>query len=227
MRHYNRVFCSLLLACSIFVHLAYGEQAKPGSRTSYTESGTPQDVSYAGVKRVKAFIVVPTGRTEEEVRETLRQAAMTIGKREKAAATSVWAYRPQDQIGSGSFTVGSAIYAPNGRWEDAATRAPMSVTVELAKHYFQETAAANKMGKGQQAVLSSKSDKLVEISQKRDAWGQNDIIARIPQNTSVLILESYEKPLTASYMFVRYLVRVNWEGKTIEGWVHGDNLTKR
>jgi hypothetical protein len=183
-------------------------------------------VSYSGVKRVKAFIVIPLGRTEEEVRETLKQAAITIGKREKAAATSIFAYRPQD-VSAVTYTAGSAIYAPNGRWEDAALKAPMSVTVELAKLYFQEAGSTDKVGKGQNTILVSKISKFIEISQKRGSWGQNDIIARIPQNTPVSVLEVYETPLTPSSMFVRYLVRVHWEGKTVEGWVHGDNITKR
>lgn len=226
MRYYNRVLCSVLLAGSFFVHLTHSEQVKPGSRTSYTETEAPQDMSYAGVKRVRAFIVIPLGRTEEEVRETLKQAAITIGKREKAAATSIFAYRPQD-VGAVTFSAGSAIYAPNGRWEDAALKAPMSVTVELAKIYFQEAGATDKVGKGQQATLVSGIDKFIEISQKRGSWGRNDIIARIPHNTPVSVLEVYETPSTPSIMFVRYLVRVNWEGKTVEGWVHGDNIIKR
>jgi hypothetical protein len=126
-------------------------------------------VSYAGVKRVKAFIVIPLGRTEEEVRETLKQAAITIGNRKKAAATSIFAYRPQD-VGAVTFTAGSAIYAPNGRWEDAALKAPMSVTVELAKLYFQGAGSTDKVGKGQHAILVSKSNKFRDYSIFAGFW---------------------------------------------------------
>ena len=225
MRRSKHVLYFLLLICSFFMQLAYGQQAKPDLRTSYVEYGTPQNLSYAGVKRIRAFIVVPQGRTEEEVRETLKRAAVAIGQREKALATDIWAYRPQDNIASGPFTVGSATYAPNGRWEDAALKAPMSVSLDLAKIYFQDPSP--KFAKGQQVTLISKIEKSIDVSQSRDNWSQSNIIARLPQNTPAIVLESYEKPSAADYIFIRHLVRVNWEGKTIEGWVHGENVTKR
>jgi hypothetical protein len=65
------------------------------------------------------------------------------------------------------------------------------------------------------------------ISKKRESWEDADILARIPPRTPIAILERYESPLTSDALFVRYFVRLQWRGKIIQGWVHGDEITRQ
>jgi hypothetical protein len=190
----------------------------------YAEYGLPEDVSFAGVKRIKAVIIIPLGYTEAQVRVLLEQAARTIGTREKARATSIFAYRPQDNLSS-PYTIGQAIYAPNGRWEDARLNTPLAVTITLGTLYFREE-PSNQPKQGDQAALISQRETTIDFSRSSKSWGRTDIIAQIPVGTSITIVERQEFPLTAHEVMIRYLVRVQWQGKVIEGWVHGDQIGK-
>ncbi|BBO79640.1 hypothetical protein DSCO28_02060 [Desulfosarcina ovata subsp. sediminis] len=196
------------------------------ANTSYEEVDQIRDVSMYGgkIKRIVAHIVIPLGRTNEEVRETLKKAAIEIGNREHAKATTVKGYRPQDKDRTGQWTVGQATYAPNGRWEDADTNSPLSVTVELSKDslYFQKE-EASKIGKN--FILKEQGGGPVEISKYRDNWGDKDIIAKLPSGTDVTIIERYEKPITSEMLLTR--VRVRDEKNEIEGWVFGEDVAPK
>jgi len=200
-------------------------------RTSYKEVDKIGDVSMYGgrIKRIVAHIVIPLNRTEEEVRATLKRAAIEIGTRERAKATTVKGYRPQDKIRTGVSTAGQATYAPNGKWEDASIKAPMAVTVEFSKDslYFKKDEPPIKTEEKQDLILTSKGGKPINISYKRDSWADEDIIAKIPSGTRALVLQRHKEAITPEMLFIRYRVRVNWKGKKIEGWVHGYNIGKK
>lgn len=98
-----------------------------------------EDVSYAGVKRVKAILLIPSGKTEDEIEAILGRTARTIGREENARATSILAYRPEDDL-TGPYTIGCATYAPNGQWEEAHSTAPMAVTIQIGTTYFRTEA---------------------------------------------------------------------------------------
>jgi hypothetical protein len=203
-------------------------QKAPNLRTSYQEVGKIRDLSIQGTKRIIAHITIPLGRTEEEVRATLKKAAIEIAKREKAVATTIKAYRPNDKV-TGVYTAGRAIYAPNGKWEDAATKAPMACIIEFDKNslYFKNEQASTTTKTKQKMVLTSKSGKPVGISRKRDSWTDDDIIANIPPGTSVVILKKHKEAITPEMVFIRCKVRVNWKGKNVVGWVHDYNIDKK
>jgi len=199
-------------------------------RTSYKEVDKIRDVSMSGgrIKRIVARIVIPLGRTEEEVRATLKRAAIEIGTRERAKATTVKGYRPQDKIRTGVWMAGQATYAPNGKWVDASIKAPMAVSVEFSKDslYFKKDDPPTKTEEKQNPILISKSGKPINISRERDSWTDEDIIAKIPSGTHALVLQRHEEAMTPDMLFVRCRVRVNWKGKKIEGWVHGFDIGK-
>jgi hypothetical protein len=231
----QQICVMLLLLHGLLWTPTLGEQSLPLGRTSYIECGKLEDVSFAGAKRILVSIIIPLGRTPEEVRATLTQAAITIGTRERARATYVRAYRPQDKACAGPWTVGLATYAPNGKWEDAVLQrdAPMAVTIaRLGKLYFQHDAEVHQPQKGEQAFLKLSNagvqfgEQFIEISKKRDSWEEADILARIPPRTPIAILERHESPLSSDALFVRYFVRLQWRGKIIQGWVHGDEIAR-
>jgi hypothetical protein len=200
-------------------------------RTSYVEVDKIRDVSMHGgrIKRIVAHIVIPLGRTEEEVRATLKRAAIEIGTRERAKATTVKGYRPQDKIRSGVFTAGQATYAPNGKWGDASIKAPMAVNVEFSKDslYFKKDEPPTKTEEEQDIILTSENGKPIDISRNRDSWSDEDIIAKIPSGTRALVLQRHKEVISPEMLFIRCRVRVHWKGKIVEGWVHGWDIGKK
>ncbi|RJP78982.1 MAG: hypothetical protein C4522_10690 [Desulfobacteraceae bacterium] len=206
-------------------------QADNSKQTGGSSPNTTYEVDHirnvntsGGSIRVVGHIVIPLGRTEQEVHATLKKAAIEIGTREHAKATQIRGYRPQDKERTGVFTVGQAHYAPNGRWEDADTNAPMIVKVELSKDsiYFQKTEPA-KTGKG--FLLKDPKGRPIDISRYRDRWGDNDIIAKLPSGTPVFVIERHETTIAPAMLLIR--VRVRDEKKNLEGWVFGEDVVPK
>ena len=104
--------------------------------TSYKVVGDIKDLSYASIKRIEVLIAIPKGRTQEQVEETLKRAAYEIAKREKPKALVVKAFSEEDQFKHGSYTAGEAIWAPDGKWENAGLKSEYKVTIKLGKIYF-------------------------------------------------------------------------------------------
>jgi len=193
---------------------------------SYRQVGPIEDVSYARIKRVSARIVVPAGFSRYELESILRDAAVDIGRRERASATIIFAYRPEDvgeSIPTTLWTVGRAVYAPNGRWEDAGKNGPMKVSIELGEVYFQK-ATTSIPKRGDEILLFAANKKSVKVSRSRDAWEESKIVAKVPNGTRAHVVERYEQALTPDFIFVRYLVKTKVQGKTIQGWVFGDQV---
>jgi hypothetical protein len=80
-------------------------------------------------------IVIPVGRTREEVRETFKRAMRDLLGQRNADAAIVWGYSPNDPLDS-SYTVGMATFAPNGVWSKAGDGKPKRVIIELTASYF-------------------------------------------------------------------------------------------
>ena len=111
------------------------EHNKSQDQVSYDVAGDLEDTSYGDVKRVSWRIVIPLGRSRAELRATLEKAARDLVLQTNADAAMVFAYRPQDSP-SGAYTVGRAVIAPNGRWEDASSSEVMETKIDLNELYF-------------------------------------------------------------------------------------------
>jgi hypothetical protein len=210
-------FLAVLLLVSAF---AVAESA------SYRQVGPIKDVGYAGIKRVSARIVIRPGLSRHELENILRNAAVDIGRRERASATIIFAYRPEDvgeSIPATPWTVGRAVYAPNGRWEDAGKNGPMKVSIEVGEVYFRK-APTSIPKRGDEVLLFAANKKSVKVSRSRDAWEEAKIVAKVPNGTRAHVVERYEQALTQDFIFVRYLVKTKFQGKTIQGWVFGDQV---
>ncbi len=189
-------------------------------QTSYSQSGEIEDASYGDVKRVSGRIVVPLGRTKEELTATLDRAAREIGKETNANAVMVFAYRPQDDP-SGQYTAGRAVYAPNGKWEEATSSAPMRVSVDLNDLYF--APPTNRIAIGETIRLKTSLDDVIAVSKEHGSWSDEDIIAHVSVGTEATILERRSEPM-GDQEFVRYRIRVTDRGREINGWVDGSNV---
>ncbi len=99
-----------LLLFLIFAPSAVSTPAHSDEQTSYSQAGEIEDVSYRGVKRVSSRIVVPMGRTRDELAATLDRAARELAQETQANAVMVFAYRPQDDpSGQYSYSAGRAV----------------------------------------------------------------------------------------------------------------------
>ena len=189
--------------------------------STYNEVGTIKDLSYDNIKRIEILISIPRGRTENEVKATLKRAAKEIGEREKPNALVVKGFAEGDKYRHGTYTAGEAIYAPNGKWEDASLSAPISISVKLGSLYFQDEKVSLVPQKNDEVILVSKSNKLIKISKSRDSWVDEDIIATLPAGKKAVVLERYEEALSPDYKLVRYLIEVD----NIKGWVNGKDVS--
>ena len=196
------------------------EEEEIAKNSSYKEVGPIKDLSYGVpvVKRIVATITIPRNRTEEEVINTLKRAAKEIAKREKPDALAVKAFAEGENVSYGTYTAGEAVYAPNGKWEDAALSAPFSISVTLGKVYFQDN--KNSLKKGDSFILVSNSNEPIDISSQRNSSYENEIIAKLPVGSTGVILDKYVK-LSPYVKITRYLIKSG----DIQGWVYSDNVS--
>lgn len=77
-----------------------------------------RDVSFSTVKRYVVSIMLPPSLSKEEVEQNFKHAILQTYRDKKPNAITIWGYRNGDDIKQ-SFTVGDAVFAPNGKWENA------------------------------------------------------------------------------------------------------------
>jgi hypothetical protein len=165
--------------------------------------------------------------SREQLTSALTDAVKAISLKYGGNAAMVFAYRAQDKdIANSAWTVGKAVYAPNGRWEDAAEAMAMKVSVELGDLYFQKQ-AKDVPKKGTEITLKSANGTAVSVSRSRDVWTEDHIITKVPSGTPATVVSRYEKALSANYVFVRYQISASLQGRTVEGWVHEEEVTPR
>jgi hypothetical protein len=183
-----------------------------------------EDSSYGAVKRLSARIVIPLGRDEDAVRATFRRAAKEIIEQERPDALFVFGFRPGDPTG-GHYSVGRLTYAANGKWEDARLKGPVQVTIELGSLYFAPPLPSEESIQGQVWRVTPNGRPAI-ISDAYGAWGDEQVVARLAAGTSVTIMQRKSQPFTADHEFIRYRVRADVEGATVEGWMHASDLER-
>lgn len=130
----------------------------------------------------------------------------------------VFAYRPGD-LTDGGFTVGRAVFAPEGKWESAASNEKIAITTDLSDLYF----SAKKQQPTIDKVITLKStySSYVAVSNEQGSWNDGNIIARVDNGTKANLLE-IRKYHTDNYELVRFRVRIKSSPPT-EGWVHASD----
>ncbi len=190
----------------------------PESGVAFTFSGDPEDVSIGTARRVSGRIVIPLGHSREEVETALQEAVIQLAKREEAQAAMVFAYRPGEAT-TGTFTVGKAVLAPNGRWEDASETGPMETQVEIGNLYFADTAAQDVFKRGDKVRLRNDRG-AVSVSARDDAWGEEHRVAKVPNGTRAVIQERVIHPISPEYEIIRCRITFKYDGQELEGWIH-------
>jgi hypothetical protein len=107
----------------------------PEEKTTYSIPEEIEDSSTGTAKRFSRRIVIPLGRTREEVRETLKRASRDLLGQREVDAAMIFGYRPNESR-EGSYSVGRAVIAPGGDWSKASSGEQKRVSIELVESYF-------------------------------------------------------------------------------------------
>jgi len=208
---------------SLFNSIPNGKTTFPDEKTSYIQAGELENVSYGDVKRLAVRIVVPLGRTQEELTATLERAAIEVSTATQADAITILAYRPQDTP-TNQYTAGRAVYAPNGNWGDAASSEPKQISVDLNTLYF--ASASEMFASGDIVVLKDSTIQKVDLSREYNSWMDEDIIASVPNGTEAKVVE-YRMEAIGDQELIRYKVRISTGGDIVDGWVHRSDVVRK
>ena len=126
--------------------------------------------------------------------------------------------------GGSAYTVGKADYAPNGKWADAAKRAPMKFSIDIGTVYFDVSNLAERFARGTEIQLRSPSGDLVQISQSTDDWSDRQIVANVAPDTLAEVVDRKVWALTSTHFNIWYRVKVQHHGREITGWVRRKNV---
>lgn len=201
-------------------------QAQIATKPTYRQVGAIERNHFGVSKRYSARIVVPNGLSKKQLTEMLTKAAKTVALEYRADAAKVFAYRATDvDIKQSAWTVGHAVYAPNGKWADATENAPKKVVVQLGTIYFQPE-NADTLKAGDKANLTTETGTPINVSRTRGVWSSDHSIAQVPSGTPATILERYEKAASPDYLLVHYRIKTTYQEKEIEGWVFEEDLLK-
>lgn len=168
------------------------------------------------VKRQVVRIEIPEGRTREDVDATLRRAVKEIYMSQKnLKALSVQGFRPQDNHKTGPYTVGEAIYAPNGKWGDAVGNetAPMKINITLGTLYFKPKKVVFEKGTIVEFVSSEGKD--IEIFKTQGNWRDENILMIVKPGQAGKVLESKTTVYSPEMSDTEYQIEI--DGKV--GWV--------
>jgi len=194
----------------------------PGGDTSYKVISKHIDIGSWQIKRQLVRIEIPEGRTRKDVEATFKRAvkeSYAAGK--KPDALSVQGLRPQDDK-TGAYTIGEAVYAPNGEWAQAADKsAPMEIKITLGTIYFKPKKVIFEKGTMVEFVSSKGTD--IEIFKTPGNWRDENIYILVKPGQTGKILES-ETFATTEMSLTEYRIEINGKvGWTTEGAVKAAN----
>lgn len=167
------------------------------------------------VKRQVVQIEIPEGRTREDVEATFKRAIKEIYvSQKKLNALSIEGFRPQDDYKTSRYTIGEAIYAPNGNWGEAANKtAPMKINITLGTLYFKSKKVI--FGKGTIVEFVSNKGKDIEIFKTQGNWRDENILMVVKSGQVGKVLQSKTTIYSPEMSDTEYQIEIN--GKI--GWI--------
>lgn len=196
--------------------------AVPGDFKPAYKIAETRDVSTGNAKRYAVSITLPAGLKKEEVEQNFKHAVLQTYKDKKPDAITIWGYQNGDDVKQ-PFTVGDAVFAPNGKWESAGEGAGSlqnyQTIVKVKDSYLN---AENDLSVGAEITLTAlKSDVLKDkdttsVRIWNDYGNRNDsnILMKVPNGTKAKILE---KKQTGAGDYISTVYKVEVKQKT--GWV--------
>jgi hypothetical protein len=190
-------------------------------KPSYRVADT-RDVSFSTVKRYVVSITLPTDLKKEEVEQNFKHAILQTYKDKKPNAITIWGYQNGDDVKQ-TFTVGDAVFAPNGDWSNAGDSngnlQNYQTTIKVNDSYLN---AKKTLSVGDVVTLMALKSDLLEDKETNSVRVWNDygnrydsnILTRVPNGTKAKILEKKQTG-AGDYISIAYKVEV----KQKVGWV--------
>ena len=195
-----------------------------------------EDISIQGAARRQFRIAVPENLTRLEVKHNIYHAILNDIEQNGKAGISVLVYKETDSINR-SYTVAMSEFMTVDGWENLSNASLLKdydVNTKYIDSYFNppikdESFIEGKLFKDREWNRERRefiAANAVPISTSAREWGDN-ILVRIPNNTPATIIDTYKETLSGGHVSVRHKVKVKYNGKTYEGWIHGEEITKR
>lgn len=207
-----------------FVILLGFAACEPVVSVPFERVGSIADLGYDGITRVSQAVVVADSLSRSDVEQALSAAVRELATETSADAAVVRGFRTEDSV-SGGYTVGSAVYAPNGRWGDAGGSGARAVSVTFNEAYFKPRQQLLAEGEAANLGRSSEAEGVVRLTSERDDWGDDNLVAEVPFGTSATVLEAHSEVLPG-WVLVRYRVRTTSGARRTQGWVMGADVTR-
>lgn len=197
--------------------LSLPDNFKPSYKIAET-----RDVSFSTVKRFVVSITLPPNLSKEEVEQNFKHSILQTYKDKKPSAITIWGYQNGDDIKQ-SFTVGDAVFAPNGKWENASdsdgSLKNYQVTINVKDSYLNPKGTLSVGGfitlmALKSDVVNDKDTKSVRVWNDYGNRYDSNILMKVPNGTKAKILEKKQMG-AGDYISTVYKVEV--KGKV--GWV--------
>jgi hypothetical protein len=181
-----------------------------------------RDVSFSTVKRDVVSITLPPNLSKEEIEQNFKHAILQTYKDKRPNAITIWGYQNGDDIKQ-SFTVGDAVFAPNGKWENAGNSdgslQNYQVIVNVKDSYLspkktQSVGDVVTLMALKSDILKDKDTSSVRVWNDYGNRYDSNIIMRVPNGTKAKILE---KKQTGAGDYSSTVYKVEVKGKV--GWV--------
>jgi hypothetical protein len=197
--------------------LALPDDFKPAYKIADT-----RDVGVGNVKRYAVSITLPSGLKKEEVERNFKHAILQTYKDKKPKAITIWGYQVGDDLKQ-PFTVGDAVFAPNGKWESAGEGAGdlqnYQTIIKVKDSYLN---AKNDISVGDEVTLTAFKSDVIKDQDTTSVRIWNDygnrydsnILMKVPNGTKAKILE---KKQTGAGDYISTVYKVEVKQKT--GWV--------
>ena len=195
--------------------------AVPGDFKPAYKIAERRDASSGNAKRYVVSIMLPASLKKEEVEQNFKHAILQTYKEKKPDAITIWGYRNGNDIKQ-PFTVGDAVFAPNGKWESAGesdkSMQNYQTIIKIKDNYLN---AENEISVGDEVTLTALKS---EVLKDKDAtsvriwndYGNRDdsnILMKVPNGTRAKILE---KKQTGAGDYISTVYMVELKQKT--GW---------
>ncbi len=197
--------------------LALPDNFKPSYKIAET-----RDVSVSTVKRYAVSITLPANLKKGEVEQNFKHAILQTYKDKKPNAITIWGYQDGDDTKQ-PFTIGDAVFAPNGKWESAGdgdgSLQNYQTTIKVKDSYLN---AKNTISVGDVVTLTAYNSDVVKAKDPNSVRVWNDygnrydtnILTKVPNGTKAKILEKKQTG-AGDYISTVYKVEVNQK----TGWV--------
>ena len=197
-----------------------------------------EDLSHNNAKRRQLRISVPSGLTKELVENNIKEAVLTDIIKNGRAAVSVLVYKDKDSVNR-AYTVAMGEFVPGGEWENANNESELKdyvLNVDFAEGYFKSKPEPINTEEKTVLFTDNKYDRSagefvpashVPISNSIREWTSEHIIIEVPDGIEAEVVDTYRETISGGHEIIRHKIKVTFNGKEYQGWVHGEEVIQK